>query len=194
MTGLPIKAFFQGLFLILLALLLLDNNRMKQQNDRLEKDISGLSVALNTYVDTTRNSLGQMQAKTATIVLSQEQTNEILKAETKSIKERFDVRIKDLKSFAQVGSKYTLPIYVMGKDTVIYNNTEKVYYTPQGTLYTKGDSLLGSVSISDTIRIAVSKGKREHWWKIWKKRPLVTNAFMSNPDGSITSLKSVLSE
>ena len=182
------------MFLILLALLLLDNNRMRQQNDRLEKDISGLSIALNTYVDTTRNSFGQMQAKTATIVLSQEQTNEILKAETKSIKERFDVRIKDLKSFAQVGSKYTLPIYVMGKDTVIYNNTEKVYYTPQGTLYTKGDSLMGVVSISDTIRIAVSRGKREHWWKIWKKRPLVTNAFMSNPDGSITSLKSVLSE
>jgi len=69
-----------------------------------------------------------------------------------------------------------------------------VYYTPQGTLYTNGDSLMGVLSLSDTVRVLVSKGKREQWWKLWKKRPLVTNVFLANPDGSVTSLKSVLSE
>jgi hypothetical protein len=50
------------------------------------------------------------------------------------------------------------------------------------------------MTIKDTVRIVVSKGKREQWWKLWKKRPLVTNAFLSHPDGTITTLKSVLAE
>ena len=194
MTNLPFDILFKGLVLLLLVVVLLDSSKVRKQNERLGKDISGLSVALQTNMDTTRNRMGQMQASTTTIILSQEQAEKILKAEAKSLKESFAYKINGLKSFTQVGSKYTLPVYVQGKDTIIYNNTEKVYYTPQGTLYTKGDSLVGAVSISDTIRIVVSKGKREQWWKIWHKRPLVTNAFMTHPDGSITQLKSVLSE
>jgi hypothetical protein len=61
-------------------------------------------------------------------------------------------------------------------------------------MITKGDSLMGELHLSDTLRIAVSKGKRKTWWKVWKKRPLVTNAFLANPDGSITNFKSVLTE
>jgi len=59
-------------------------------------------------------------------------------------------------------------------------------------LYTKNDSLLGNIYFKDTVQIVVSRGKRESWWKIWQKRPLVTNAYMSNPNGSITNLNSVL--
>lgn len=183
---------FKGLFLLLLVLLLLDNDRMRKQNERLGKDISGLSTALQVSVDTTRNAIGQMNAKTATIILSQGQANEMLKSEIRELKERFDVRINGLKSYAQIGSRYTIPVNVLGRDTIIYNNTERVYYTPQGTLYTNGDSIMGSLSITDTIRIVVSKGKREHWWKLWQKRPLVTNAFMASPNGTVTGLKSVL--
>jgi hypothetical protein len=69
-----------------------------------------------------------------------------------------------------------------------------VYYTPNGTLYTKGDTLVGAIAINDTVRVVVSKGKREQWWKIWKKRPLVTNTFMASPNGSVIELKSVLVE
>jgi len=185
---------FKGLFLLLLVLLLLDNDRMRKQNERLGRDISGLSTALQVSVDTTRNAIGQMNAKTTAIILSQEQAEKILKGEMKALKERFDVRINGLKSYAQINSRYTIPVNAIGRDTIIYNNTERVYYTPQGTLYTNGDSIMGSLSITDTVRIVVSKGKREHWWKLWQKRPLVTNAFMTNPDGTITGLKSVLSE
>lgn len=110
------------------------------------------------------------------------------------IKDRWELKIKDIRSYSQVGTRYLLPIAVPGRDTIIYNSRETVYYTPQGTLYTSGDSLVGTLSISDTVRIIVSKGKRERWWKVWERRPLVTNAFMARPDGSITSLKSVLSE
>jgi hypothetical protein len=61
-----------------------------------------------------------------------------------------------------------------------------------GKLYTRGDSLFGGITLSDTIRISVSKGKRNRWWKFWTKRPLVTNAFMSNPSGAVISLNSII--
>ena len=194
MRGLPFDILFKGLVLLLLAVVLFDSSRVRKQNERLARDNSSLSVALQMHLDTTRNKIGQMQAATSTIILSQDQAIKILRAETKALKENFSFKISGLKSFTQVGSKYTLPVYVQGKDTIIYNNTEKVYYTPQGTLYTKGDTLMGTVEISDTIRIVVSKGKRDQWWKVWQKRPLVTNAFLSRPDGTITQLKSVLAE
>jgi hypothetical protein len=194
MKDLPFDIVFKGLFLILFAFLFVDNKRIREQNERLGKDISGLSVALQTNMDTTRNALGQMKATTNTVILSEDQATKILRGDIKAMKDNFSFKISGLRSFSQVGSRYTIPIYTPGKDTVIYNNTEKVYYTPQGMLYTKGDTLVGSVIIKDTIRIVVSKGKREQWWKIWQKRPLVTNAFLSHPDGTITQLKSILAE
>jgi hypothetical protein len=193
-TWQALELLFKGLIVLLVVLLLWDNSRMREQNERLESDVSGLSVALQIQMDTTRNVIGQMMAKTQTVVLSNEQAKAILQKETKEIKERFDVRINGLKSFSQAGAQYTLPIMVPGKDTIIYNNTERVFHTPYGKLFTNGDSLEGTLSIQDTVRIIVSKGKREKWWKIWEKRPLVTNAFMSSPNGTITSLKSVLVE
>jgi len=194
MTSLPFDIVFKGVILIALVVLLFDNGKLREQNERLGNDISGLSVALQASTDTTRNALGQMRAQTMTVVLSHEAANELLKKETRSIKEQFDIRIKGLKSYTQTGITYTLPVAALGKDTIIYNNKETVYYTPNGTLYTKGDTLIGAIAINDTVRIVVSKGKREQWWKLWKKRPLVTNAFMSSPSGSVTELKSVLVE
>jgi hypothetical protein len=183
---------FKGILLALIGFLFIGNRHLKEQNERLGNDISGLSVALQSSVDTTRNKFGQMQARTQAIVLSQDQAEDLLKKETEAIKERFDVRIKGIKTFSQAGVQYTIPVAAPGKDTVIYNNTERVYYTPYGTLYTNGDSLEGVLAINDTIRIVVSKGKRKTWWKLWEKRPLETNAFMSSPNGTIRQLKSVL--
>lgn len=183
---------FKGILLALIGFLFIGNRNLKEQNERLGNDISGLSVALQSSVDTTRNKFGQMQARTQAIVLSQEQAEYLLKKETEAIKERFDVRIKGIKTFSQAGVQYTIPVAAPGKDTVIYNNTERVYYTPYGTLYTNGDSLEGVLAINDTIRITISKGKRKTWWKLWEKRPLETNAFMSSPNGTIRQLKSVL--
>lgn len=183
---------FKGILLALIAFLFIGNRGLKEQNERLGNDISGLSVALSESLDTTRNKFGQMQAKTQAIVLSQEQANEFLKKETESLKERFDVRIKGIKTYSQAGVTYTLPVSAIAHDTIIYNNTERVYYTPYGTLYTNGDSLEGALTINDTIRIVISKGKRKSWWRFWQKRPLETNAFMSSPNGSVTQLRSVL--
>jgi hypothetical protein len=192
--GLQFDIIFKGLFLIALVVLLLDNGKIRKQNERLGKDISGLSVALQMTMDTTRNALGQMKATTSTIILSEEQGTKILKSDIKSLKDNFSFKLNGFRSFSKIATKYSAPIYIQGRDTIIYNNKETVYYTPQGTLYTKGDTLLGSMTITDTIRIVVSKGKREQWWKVWQKRPLVTNAFLSHPDGTITELKSVLVE
>ncbi len=184
--------FFKGILLALIGFLFIGNRSLKEQNERLGNDISGLSVALSASLDTTRNKFGQMQAKTQAIVLSQDQAKDFLKEETESLKERFDIKIKGLKSYSQAGVQYTIPVASPGKDTIIYNNTERVYYTPYGTLYTNGDSLEGALTISDTVRIAISKGKRKQWWKLWQKRPLETNAFLSSPNGSVTQLKAVL--
>lgn len=194
MTSIPFDIIFKGVIVLLIIVLLWDNSRIREQNKRLGKDVSGLSVALHGGLDTMRNGFGQMNARTTTIVLSQTQANEILKGEAKRLQDQFNVRINGLKSYIQMATKYTVPVLVQGKDTIIYNNTERVYYTPNGTFYTKGDTLVGSVTINDTVRVVVSKGKRESWWKIWKKRPLVTNAYMASPDGSVTELKSVLVE
>ena len=159
--------------------------------------MKGLDVAIHSVLDTSRNRLGQMKAQVSTVVLSQDVAKDLIRDDIQKIRKDFDVKIKDVKSYTQVGTQYTVPIIVQGKDTIIREHTEKIYHFVgrySGKMVTKGDSLMGEIQLSDTLRIAVSKGKRKTWWKLWEKRPLRTNAFMSNPDGSITNFKSVLTE
>lgn len=182
---------------ILIGCLYYDYSRLRKQNEVLSHDIAGMNVAIKNVMDTTRNGIGQMRAEVQTISLSKDQAKTILAEDIKKLKSDFGFRVTDLKTYIESNNDYKIPVVVQGKDTVIYNNTEKVFYMNgryKGMLYTKGDTLTGNIAFTDTIRITVSKGKREKWWQLWKKRPLVTNAFMSHPDGTITSFKSVLAE
>jgi hypothetical protein len=188
------KLCFTGLLIVLLAL----TRGVWDENKRLRGDIEGLGVALNNTMDTTRNKYGQIRAQVRSILLSNDEATRLLRADIEKLKNDFGFRVSGLKTYIEASSKYKIPVIIQGKDTVIERATERVYYMNEGsytgTLWTKNDTLLGTISLSDTIRIVVSKGRRDSWWKIWKKRPLVTNAFLSNKDGSITGLKSVISE
>jgi len=183
----------------LLAFLYLAYNHyaLRKENQMLKSDIKGLDLVIHSAMDTSRNGMGQMRAQVSTVVLSQDVATDLIRDDIQKIRKDFDVKIKDVKAYTQVGTQYTIPIIVHGKDTVIREHTEKIYHIVgrySGKMITQGDSLLGEIKLSDTLRIAVSKGKRKSWWKVWKKRPLVTNTFLSNPDGSITTFKSVLVE
>lgn len=167
-----------------------------KENRILRQDVQGLNNALRATIDTTRNNYNQMRAETQTIVLSENTSRQVLSNEIQNIRHGFGVKLKGIEQYTKAGLKYQAPIVVKSRDTIIINKLEKVYTVDQtgygGMLYTRNDTLLGNIFFKDTIRIVVGKGKREHWWKIWEKRPLVTNAFMSNPNGSITTLNSVI--
>jgi hypothetical protein len=170
---------------------------IRKENQVLKSDMRGLDLAIHSVLDTSRNRLGQMKAQVSTVVLSQDVAKDLIREDIQKIRKDFDVKIKDVKAYTQVGTQYTVPIIVQGKDTIIREHTEKIYHFVgrySGQMVTKGDSLMGELQLSDTLRIAVSRGKRKTWWKVWQKRPLVTNAFLSNPDGTITNFKSVLTE
>jgi hypothetical protein len=170
---------------------------IRKENQVLKSDMRGLDLAIHSVLDTSRNRFGQMKAQVSTVVLSQDVAKDLIREDIQKIRKDFDVKIKDVKAYTQVGTQYTVPIIVQGKDTIIREHTEKIYHFVgrySGQLITKGDSLMGELQLSDTLRIAVSRGKRKTWWKVWQKRPLVTNAFLSNPDGTITNFKSVLTE
>jgi len=188
------KLTFVGLFLLLLFLA----NGIRKDNRTLRNDLDGLNVAINNQMDTTRNKLGQMKAEVKTVVLSEESSRKLLSEDLSNLRKDFGFKVSGLKTYIEMQSEHRIPVIIEGRDTIIERNTEKVFYMNdgiyKGVLHTKGDSLIGNLSISDTVRIVVSKGKREHWWKIWKKRPYVTNAFLSNKDGSVTALKSVITE
>jgi trigger factor len=129
------------------------------------------------------------------VIHTEEEMRHLIREDIQKIRKDFDVKIKDVKAYTQVGTQYTVPIIVQGKDTIIREHTEKIYHFVgrySGQLVTKGDSLMGEIQLADTLRIAVSRGKRKSWWKVWEKRPLRTNAFLSNPDGTITELKSII--
>jgi hypothetical protein len=180
---------------VILAAIAYNYHLLSVENKELRQDVSGLNIALQANIDTTRNKYNQMRAQTETIMLSENTSKMMLSNEIKDIKSSFGVKLNGIESYAKAGTKYSIPVVVKSRDTVIINKLEKIYQLDgrySGTLYTRNDSLRGEISFKDTIRIIVSKGKRERWWKIWEKRPLVTNAFMSNPNGSITELKSVL--
>jgi hypothetical protein len=188
---LPVGALLAFLYLAYM------NYAIRKENQVLKSDINGLNVSIHSVMDTSRNRLGQMKAQVSTVVLSQDVATDLIRDDIQKIRKDFDVKIKDIKAYTQIATRYTVPIVVQGKDTIIREHTEKIYHIVgqySGKMITKGDSLLGEIKLSDTLRIAVSKGKRKTWWKVWKKRPLVTNAFLSNPDGSITNFKSVLTE
>jgi hypothetical protein len=169
---------------------------IREENRVLKQDVGGLHTALSASIDTSRNQYAQMRAKVETIVLSDDATSKVLEKEIKQIKNNFGVKLNGIESYTKAGVKYAVPVVLKSRDTVIINNLEKVYTisgpSGSGVLYTKGDSLLGGITLADTIRISVSKGKRDKWWKFWTKRPLVTNAFMSNPSGAIVSLNFIL--
>lgn len=167
---------------------------LREETKRLQGDVDGLNVAIKAQMDTTRNAQGQMRATVQTIVLSQDEARKYLSKDIADLKSEFGVRIKGLRTYIETSMTYRIPVVAPGRDTVINNKTEKVYYLDgryRGRLFSKDDTLLGSITIGDTVRITVSKGKRERWWKFWEKRPTVTNAYLVNPDGTITSLKSV---
>jgi hypothetical protein len=171
--------------------------RLHAENERLRTDVSGLSVALSNTVSVVRSESGKVRAETKTIKLSQDAATDYLSQDIRNLKEEFRVKLKDIKTYTQIGTSYTSPVQSKGRDTVILQTIEKVYHLGgniSGSVYTKGDSLLGKVAISDTIRVTVSKGKRKNWWRVWEKRPLVTNAFLNNPAGDVTELKSVVVE
>ena len=188
-----------NIILIILAVILgaiaYNYHLLNVENRELRQDVYGLNDALKATIDTTRNNYNQMRAQTETIVLSGNTSKQMLSNEIKDIKTSFGVKLNGLESYAKAGTKYNIPIVVKSRDTVIINKVEKVYHIEgryKGMLFTKNDSLRGQIFFQDTIRITVSRGKRKNWWKVWEKRPLVTNAFMSNPNGSITEVKSVL--
>lgn len=188
---LPVGALLAFLYLAYM------NYAIRKENQVLKSDMNGLNVSIHSVMDTSRNRLGQMKAQVSTVVLSQDVATDLIREDIQKIRKDFDVKIKDIKAYTQIATRYTVPIVVQGKDTIIREHTEKIYHLGgrySGRMITKGDSLMGELHLSDTLRIAVSKGKRKTWWKVWKKRPLVTNAFLSNPDGSITNFKSVLTE
>jgi len=167
-----------------------------RENRILRQDVQGLNNALRATIDTTRNNYNQMRAETQTIVLSENASRKVLSSEIQNIRHGFGVKLNGIEQYTKAGLKYQTPIVVKSRDTIIINKLEKVYTIDEtrygGMLYTRNDSLLGNIFFKDTVRIVVGKGKRERWWKIWEKRPLVTNAFMSNPNGSITTLNSVI--
>lgn len=188
-----------SIILVVLAAILgaiaYNHHLLSVENRELRGDVSGLNEALKANIDTARNNYNQMRAQTQTIVLSENTSKMMLSNEIKDIKSSFGVKLNGIESYAKAGTKYNIPIVVKSKDTIIINKTEKIYQIEgryKGMLYTQNDSLKGQIFFQDTIRIAVSKGKRKSWWKVWEKRPLVTNAFMSNPNGSFTELKSVI--
>lgn len=167
-----------------------------RENRILRQDVQGLNNALRATIDTTRNNYNQMRAETQTIVLSENASRKVLSSEIQNIRHGFGVKLNGIEQYTKAGLKYQTPIVVKSRDTIIINKLEKVYTVDEtrygGMLYTRNDSLLGNIFFKDTVRIVVGRGKRERWWKIWEKRPLVTNAFMSNPNGSITTLNSVI--
>jgi hypothetical protein len=170
-------------------------NMLVKENEQMRVDVKGLSLAMSNAVEVTKSESGRIMAETKTVKLSQDMAKQYLSADLNKLREEFRVKIKDLKTYTQIGTSYTAPVQSQGRDTVIMQTIEKVYHLNgnlSGSVYTKGDSLFGKVVVNDTIRITVSKGKRDKWWKLWEKRPLVTNAFMSNRDGVVTELKSVV--
>ena len=171
--------------------------QLRKENEILKGDVSGLSVALNNAVTVARSESGKAMAMSKTIQLSQDAAKDYLSQDIKNFRDEFRVKIKDLKTYTKIGTSYNAPVQAKGRDTLILQTIEKIYNlngNVSGSVYTKGDSLFGKVVVDDTVRITVSKGKRKQWWKVWEKRPLVTNAFLSNKSGTVTDLKSVIVE
>jgi hypothetical protein len=171
--------------------------QLRKENEILKGDVSGLSVALNNAVTVARSESGKAMAMSKTIQLSQDAAKDYLSQDIKNFRDEFRVKIKDLKTYTKIGTSYSASVQAKGRDTLILQTIEKIYNlngNVSGSVYTKGDSLFGKVVVDDTVRITVSKGKRKQWWKVWEKRPLVTNAFLSNKSGTVTDLKSVIVE
>jgi len=195
----PSSNTLNSIILVFLAIVLgavaFNYHLLNKENKELRQDVSGLNEALKANIDTARNNYNQMRAQTQTIVLSEHTSKQMLSGEIRNIKNDFGVKLKGIESYAKAGAQYNVPVVVKSRDTLIINKVEKIYQIEgryKGMLYTQNDSLKGQIFFQDTIRIVVSRGKRDKWWKLWEKRPLITNAFMSNPNGSITSLKSVM--
>lgn len=192
-----LQATILGVLILGLVYIGINYHLLAEENDKLKGDVLGLSVALSNAVVVVRSESGKVMAETKTIKLSQDAANDYLSKDIKALRDEFRVKLKDLKTYTQIGTSYTAPVQAKGRDTLILQTIEKVYNlngNVSGSVYTKGDSLFGKVVVNDTVRITVSKGKRKQWWKLWEKRPLVTNAFMNNSSGTVTELKSVIVE
>jgi hypothetical protein len=170
---------------------------LTKENAQLRGDVAGLHTAISGHIDTSRNDFGQMRGEIKTVILSEENSTELLRGDLEKLRKDFKFTVKGIKDYTEVGTSTSIPIAVRGRDTLIIERPSKVYPITGryvGSLIAIGDSLVGGITFADTVKVVVSKGKREKWYAFWKKRPIVTNAFLSNPDGSITNLKSIRTE
>jgi hypothetical protein len=120
-----------SIILVILAIILgaiaYNHHLLSVENKELKQDVSGLNEALQANIDTTRNKYNQMRAQTETIVLSGNTSKMMLSNEIKDIKSSFGVKLNGIESYAKAGTKYSIPIVVKSKDTVIINKVEKIY-------------------------------------------------------------------
>lgn len=190
-----LQAYIAAIVLLVCVYIAFNFYFLRRENQKMRGDIEGLNAALDNSIKVYKAESGKILAQTKTIRLSQDAARDYLTSDIKKLKEDFGVRINGLKTYTQIGTSYAAPVQAKSRDTIILHTVEKIYSlngSLSGSVYTKGDSLFGKVVINDTIRVTVSKGKRDRWWKLWEKRSLVTNAFMTNKNGMVTELKSVL--
>jgi len=184
-----------------LMLLVYKYVNLVKQNNELKEDLDGIQMSINANIIKTENLKGQVQAEAKTVILSQETANSFLRADMERLRRDFKFKVNSPKDYTEVNTATSIPIAIQGRDTLII---ERMIEKPSkaypmkgryvGTLFAIGDSLIGKISFNDTVRVVVSKAKRENWWQFWKKKPLKTDVFLSNPDGTVTNLKSIRTE
>ena len=161
----------------------------------LETENGGLKTVLTAKMETRKADNGQEMARISIAEVGEETLRRLIKEQTDSLKVTFGEPLKRVQQYQRVQIQTLKSMRLVGENTTKGGGSGgdtlqiKVFHY-QDKFTERNDTLIGDTLYSGTdfkndIQILVRKGKREKWWKFWKNRPLIGEAYSGNPDTEI---------
>lgn len=136
---------------------------------------------------------GLQMATAPVAAMSRETFDQLVKEEITSLKSEFGTKLNRIEQFQRISTQTTKKQRIAGRDTVLVIERPGLpadtvvarlfkardrYFQRSDTLV--GDTLRTGVDFRQDLKVAIRKGKREKWWKFWKKRPLEGQLFTAD--------------
>lgn len=187
-----------GLVLCAAGYIIVEQHRAIQ---KIQIENTSLQQMVLPYLKVSQSKTGKEMATTPVGGLSQETLRSVLKLQLDSLKSEFRVNFRSIEQYQRIQTQTIRRQRLPGKDTVIvvYRNNRmdsipaKVFRGSDNYFSTESllmeDTLNTKTKVRQDLQVVIQKGKREKWWKFWKKRPIEGQLFTSDTGTHVNDFK-----
>jgi hypothetical protein len=187
-----------GLVLFAAGFIILQQHRAIQ---KIEIENTSLQQMILPSLKIIESKSGKEMSTTPVAGLSQETLRAVIKLQLDSLKSEFRVNFRSIEQYQRIQTQTIRRQRMPGKDTliVVYRNSRmdtipaKIFRGNDNYFSTESllmeDTLNTRTKVRQDLQVVIQKGKREKWWKFWKKRPIEGQLFTSDTGTHVKDFK-----